>query len=74
MNQIVDSVGLWYNIENNVFTDDDGFIVWSLFELVRPNDIFLFKRYQENQIVKHRTQPNTIVELFWPENEEDEEY
>lgn len=64
------TVGLFYVKEWNVFMDEGGFIVWNIFEIITPNDLFLFKKYKEYMIIPHCTEPGVLVELFWPDDED----
>lgn len=64
-----DSIGLFYDEERNVFIDEDGFIVWDLFEIITPNDLFLFKFNKEYMLVKHRTMPEVLVEMYYPDDD-----
>ena len=66
-----DSVGLFYDADRNVFIDEDGFIIWSIFEVITPNDLFLFKRNQEYMLVRHRSIPELLVELYYPDDDYD---
>ena len=66
-----DSIGLFYDIDRNVFIDEDGFIIWSIFEIISPNDLFLFKRNQEYMLVRHRSIPELLVELYYPDDDYD---
>lgn len=66
-----DSIGLFYDIDRNVFIDEDGFIIWSIFEVITPNDLFLFKRNQEYMLVRHRSIPELLVELYYPDDDYD---
>ena len=66
-----DSVGLFYDADRNVFIDEDGFIIWSIFEIITPNDLFLFKRNQEYMLVRHRSIPELLVELYYPDDDYD---
>ena len=61
---------LYYMKEDNIFMDGEGSIVFNLFEIVRPNDIFMFKHYKENMLVQHATIPEGLVELFYPEEDD----
>lgn len=65
-----DSIGLFYDRDKNVFIDEDGFIVWSIFEIITPNDLFLFKLNQEYMLVQHRTMPEVLVELYYPDGDD----
>jgi len=66
-----DAIGLFYDAECNVFIDEDGFISWSIFEIISPNDLFLFKRNQEYMLVRHRSIPELLVELYYPDDDYD---
>ena len=65
-----DAIGLFYVKEWNVFQDEDGFIVWNIFEIISPNDLFLFKKNKEYMLVPHSTIPGVLVELFWPDDDD----
>ena len=65
-----DVISLYFNEEENVFTDEDGFIVWSIFELITPNDLFLFRKHRDYMTVRHRSLKNVQVELCWPDEDE----
>ena len=65
-----DSVGLFYDADRNVFIDEDGFIIWSIFEIISPNDLYLFKRNREYMLVPHRSIPTLLVELYYPDGDD----
>ena len=66
-----ESLALYYLKEDNVFMDGEGEIVFEIFEAISPNDLYLFKRHKDYMIVNHRTEPGILVELYWPEDEEE---
>lgn len=66
-----DSIGLFYDADRNVFIDEDGFIIWSIFEIISPNDLFLFKQNREYMLVRHRSIPELLVELYYPDDDYD---
>lgn len=66
-----DSVGLFYVPEWNVFMDEAGFIVWSIFEYITPNDLLLFKRNKEYMLVPHASVSGVLVELFYEDTDDD---
>jgi hypothetical protein len=58
-----------YYIEENCFTDCDGFIVYNIFEYIRPSDLFLFKFKKEYMLIER---PDSgFVELMYPDPDED---
>ena len=65
--EYTDLVSLYYDPRSNRFEDEDGFIVWSIFELITPNDVYLFRENQEYMIVPHRQLKGVGVELYYPE-------
>ena len=65
-----DTIGLFYVKEWNVFMDEGGFIVWNIFEIITPNDLFLFKKYKEYMLIPHCTAPGVLVELFWSDDDD----
>lgn len=66
-----ESLALYYLKEENVFMDGEGEIVFEIFEIITPNDLYLFKRHKAYMIASHRTEPGIFVELYWPEDEEE---
>jgi len=64
-----DSIGLFYDEERNIFIDEDGFIVWDLFEIITPNDLFLFKLNKEYMLVKHVSMKEVLVEMYYPDDD-----
>ena len=62
-------IGLFYDRDENVFIDEDGFIVWSIFEAITPNDLFLFKLNKAYMLVQHRTMTKVLVELYYPDDD-----
>lgn len=71
-NQLKERVGLFYLKDDNVFIDGEGEIVFEIFELITPNDLYLFKKNKEDVVVNHCREVGTIVELYWPEPEIEE--
>jgi hypothetical protein len=69
----VDTIGLFYDKDRNVFLDEDGFIVWCIFELISPNDMFLFKKYKTYMLVPCLSIKGVSCELFYPEDDDMDE-
>ena len=67
----LDVVSFFYDVWANVFMDDDGYIVWDLFNYITPNDLYLFRRNKVTIIVFHRTILNRACELYYPSCIED---
>lgn len=65
-----DVIQLYYDKERNKFVDDGGFIVYNIFSIITPNDLFLFKYHKQYMIVHHRDNQEIGVELFYPEEDE----
>ncbi len=63
-------ISLYYTRDDNVFIDEDGNIVWNIFELITPNDLYLLRRHQEYMVVRHRTLPGVVCELHCPSEDE----
>ena len=68
------AIGLFYDRERNVFVDEGGFIIWRLFELITPNDLYLFRLRQEHMVVNCKSIPGAVVELYWPEEDDEAEF
>lgn len=66
---ITDSFGLFYDVDKNCFIDEDGFVVWSIFDIISPNDLMMFRDRADDMIVNHRTLPGVLVELYFPKED-----
>ncbi len=55
-------VGFFYNPIKNLFVDTDGFIMYEIFRLVSPGQLFLFKKNKKD--MKIVTKGNVIM-LYW---------
>lgn len=64
-----DNLALYYDEENNVFIDGEGEVVFEIFEIITPNDLYLFKHNQTDTIVNHSTLPGMLVVLYWPDQD-----
>lgn len=67
--ELNDTIGFFYDVVNNNFLDEDGFIVWNMLEFVTPSDLYLFRHHQEYMAFRHRYIPGTICELYYPEED-----
>ncbi len=65
------TIALYYDKEQNLFTDEDGYIIYHIFGIVTPNDIYLFKLHKEYMLLKGVH--GEMVELIWPDDDEEEE-
>lgn len=61
-----DTIGLFYDEERNLFTGDDGFIVYDIFRIINPNTLFRFKLKKTYSIEQSRD--GRIVEMFYGDN------
>ena len=59
-------VYLFYEKGDNVFLDEDGYIIWDIFSLVTPNDLYLFRLHGEDMCVPHKTLPGVFCHLYHP--------
>lgn len=64
-------IALYWNPEMKKFEDEDGYIVWNPEVLVPPWMIQLFKA-QKSYFYGTLHGGNTIIELFWPEDDEED--
>lgn len=55
-----DHVTLYYDEHNNILIDEDGFIVFDIYEYITPNELALFKKSKVWMIFRN-------IELVWPE-------
>lgn len=56
---------LWYYPEVNYFVDCGGYIIYSIFDIITPNDLFLFKQSKGYMLTK--SIDGKPVELFYPD-------
>jgi hypothetical protein len=63
-----EDIGLFYNLDDNIFTDEDGFEVVDIFSIIHPNFVYLFKTKKEDMVVYGVD--GQIVELFYPDPED----
>lgn len=66
---IQDAMAFFYDVVNNVFLDEDGFIVWNMLEFVTPNDLYLFRHHEQYMVFQHRSLPGIMCELYYPEED-----
>lgn len=69
----MDIISLYYLPDENKFTDEDGYVIFDIYRIITPNDVFLFRELQDYLIVKHATTPGLLVEMHWPDDEGDYE-
>lgn len=60
------TITLYYNKEENRFVDEDGYIIYHIFGIVTPNDIYMFKKNKEYMLLKGVH--GEMVELVWPDD------
>lgn len=59
------SISFYYDIEGNFFENDNGYIVYRLYEFVPPNVVFLF--YKQKCNMEYWNQElGVTVELIYP--------
>ena len=63
-------VTLYYYPDAKAFTDDSGFIVYSIYDYITPNMFNLFLMLKEYMLIEVTL--NNFVELIYPEEEEEE--
>lgn len=56
---------LYYDIEANLMFDEHGNIMYNIFSLISPNDLYLFKKNKKTMDVYGRSGGN--IELIWPD-------
>lgn len=69
----LDIVSLFYDIKNNKFVDEGGYIIWDIFKYITPNDLYLFRKNKECMFVPYQTAKGWICELYYP-SEGDKDY
>lgn len=62
-------VYLYYYEDENLIRDEDGNIIYDIYRLVSPQDIYMFKTSKQGYVV-FNTKLNTIFELIYPDNDD----
>lgn len=63
-----DVLVIYYDIENNVMMDDEGYPIFDIFELITPSQLFLFK-YEKQSVTVLKVSGEGWVEMLYPEEE-----
>jgi hypothetical protein len=69
-----DVIGIFYDVDRNLFIDEDGFVIYSIFELITPADLMLFRYYERDTIFTHRSMKGVLIEMYWPDEPEIDEW
>lgn len=56
---------LYYDVEENIMLNETGEVVFNIFSIVHPNDLYLFKKKRDT--MKVRGVSGGSVELIWPD-------
>lgn len=59
---------LFYDKRINRMIDEDGFPVFDIFNIIRPNDLYMFKELKEDVVVM--SIDKRLVELVYPEEDD----
>lgn len=59
---------LFYDKRINRMIDEDGFPVFDIFNIIRPNDLYMFKELKEDVVVM--SIDKRLVELVYPEDDD----
>ena len=58
-------IALFYYDDDNCFVDENGCIVYNLFDYVTPNELLIFKQEREDLFI---TKPDgKYIEIIYPE-------
>lgn len=60
---------IFYDADNNYFVDEDGYIIYDIFNIITSNDVFLFKQHKEYRLVPYVLDKSIGVEIFFPDGE-----
>ena len=64
MFEVEEHIYFFYNHEENLLVDENGFRVYSIYEYITPNELLLFKHHQQDWAFLSR-KGDMIVELIW---------
>lgn len=59
---------LFYNKRINRMIDEDGFLVFDIFNIIRPNDLYMFKKLKEDVVVM--SIDKRLIELVYSEDDD----
>lgn len=62
---------LFYYKRANVFTDCDGHIIYNIFRIISPNDLYLFRHRPKHNTFKHCSQDNVLCRIITVMDDED---
>jgi hypothetical protein len=52
-----------YSAEKNIFYDEGGYINYNIFNIMTPNEVYLFKRNKEDVVIQ--TKSGDIYEIYY---------
>lgn len=60
---------LFYDADHNWFVDEDGEIVYNMYQYITPNDLYLFKRSKCYMVFPFVQEKGVSIELYYPNGE-----
>ncbi len=63
---------LYYMEDDNVFIDDDGYVVCDIFRYFSPNMLMLFREKRGTFYLPYKPSDEVVYELVFPLHEDDE--
>ena len=61
-----DVITLYFDASKNCFLDEDGTMVFDIYETIKPSDYEMFLYYETDLIVPHCSVSDLDVELIFP--------
>lgn len=62
----------YYDVDKGKFMDCDGWLITCLWDLITPNDLFLFRFYKDYLLVPCVNNRKIGIELIGPDYEEED--
>ena len=59
-------VSLFYDKDQNIFKDENGYMIWNMYEYVSPTDLYMFLHRRECMYFRHAHISDTLCELYYP--------
>jgi len=56
-------IRLYYDSKDNVFYDEDGFVVFNIFDYITPTDLYLFKNSIYDMFVSYDNGAVVVCEI-----------
>lgn len=67
-------LSIYWDEYENVLLNDDGEIIYNVFDIITPNQLFLLKEKRDTIYVPSRILPNVVYEFVFRKEDDDDGY